>query len=133
MESDDSSRPENLLAELTGLHDMLSEPVSDDNAIPVLQDIVEPAITTGRSLQPLRPLLMQSAEGLLQEVIRDFAPQITAELEKRLHQHLEQLIREQEQLRHSQQQAQSLRPQSEGTPQPSSAPYPPTSPYQSME
>lgn len=130
MESDDSSRPENLLAELTRLHDMLSEPVSDDNAIPVLQDIVEPAVTTDHSLQPLRPLLMQSAESLLQEVIRDFAPQITAELEKRLHQHLEQLIREHEQLLHWQQQE---HPKDEESPESPPAFYPSVSPYQSIE
>ena len=100
MEPYDHSRPADLLAELTRLHDMLSEPPDGDHsAIPLLQDVVAPAAPTGNSsLQHLRPLLMQSAENLLQDVIRDFAPQITAELEKRLHQHLEQLIREQEQL-----------------------------------
>lgn len=133
MEPVDRSRPADLLAELTRLHDMLSEPVSDDDAIPVLQDVVAPAVTTESSLQPLRPLLMQSAEGLLQEVIRDFAPQITAELEKRLHQHLEQLIREQEQLRHSQQQEQPAQPEDEESPQSSSPFYPSSSPFQSME
>ena len=55
----------------------------------------------GPDQQHLRLLLMQSAEGLLQDVIRDFAPQITAELEKRLLLHLEYLIREQEQLNSS--------------------------------
>ncbi len=102
MESNDRTRPTDLLAELSRLHDLLSEPLADDHsAIPLLEDVIDvPAPPTeGSSLEHLRPLLMQSAGHLLQEVVRDFAPQITAELEKRLHQHLEQLIREQEQLR----------------------------------
>lgn len=101
MEPDDNSRPADLLAELTGLHDMLADPACDLDTIPLLQDVVAPA-TPAAPLHSLRPLLMQQAESLLQEIIRDFTPQITAELEKRLHQHLQQLIREQEQLHLSQ-------------------------------
>lgn len=99
MDPADRSRPADLLAELTRLHDLLSEPASDNNTIPLLQDVVLPDLSAadGPNLQHLRLLLMQSAEGLLQDVIRDFAPQITAELEKRLLLHLEYLIREQEQ------------------------------------
>lgn len=88
--------PADLLDELTRLHQLLAEPAGD--VIPVLQDVVQPPAAPG-SLQHLRPLLMSSAEHILQEVIRDFSPQITAELEKRLHQHLQQLISEQEQIR----------------------------------
>lgn len=91
-------RPSSLLAELTRLHDTLAEPDTNDSAIPLLQDIVEPVTLVRPDTQHLRPLLMQSAEQLLQEVLHDLAPQITAELEKRLQQHLEKLIREQEQL-----------------------------------
>jgi len=95
---DRSPRPSSLLAELTRLHDTLAEPDTNDSAIPLLQDIVEPAIPARPNTEHLHPMLMQSAEQLLQEVLHDFTPQITAELEKRLQQHLEKLIREQEQL-----------------------------------
>lgn len=143
MDPADRSRPADLLAELTGLHDMLAEPSCDPDTIPLLQEIVTsdrppaatppvapaaPALATsptpltaalravspgapapsaaanadttaGTSLQHLRPQLMQKAESLLQEILHELTPQITAELDQRLRRHLEQLIREQEQLR----------------------------------
>lgn len=94
------SRSAELLADLQRLHELLAQPATvGGHSIPLLEDVVEPASQPAGNLQHLRPLLMQSAQGLLQEVIRDFSPQITAELEKRLLAHLEQLIREQEQIR----------------------------------
>ncbi|NLD15820.1 MAG: hypothetical protein GX665_12160 [Gammaproteobacteria bacterium] len=103
MEPFDHPRPADLLDELTRLHELLSSPTTTVTTIPLLQDVVKSSPRRDNGLQHLQPLLMQSAEQLLQEVIRDFAPQITAELDKRLHQHLQQLISEQEQLRLSQQ------------------------------
>lgn len=99
--SDSLPRPSSLLAELTSLHEALTELDPNDSAIPLLQDIVEPAVSTRHGVQHLRPQLMQSAEQLLQDVLHDLAPLITAELEKRLQQHLAQLIDEQEQQQHS--------------------------------
>lgn len=96
---DRTPRPSSLLAELTRLHDTLAETDNEESAIPLLQDIVEPAAPTQSDQQLVRSLLLQDAEHLVHEVLDDFAPQITAALEKRLLQHLEKLIREQEQLR----------------------------------
>ena len=102
--------PAELLDELTRLHELLSSPTSTVTAIPLLQEVVKSSPRRDNGLLHLQPLLMQSAEQLIQDVIRDFAPQITAELEKRLHQHLQQLIREQEQLRLSQQSGTPFQP-----------------------
>lgn len=100
--NDEHPQPSDLLNELTRLHSLLSESADEQNAIPLLQDVVLPAASpapAAPAMDDLRPLLLSTAEQLLQEVVRDFAPQITAELERRLHQHLEELIREQEQIR----------------------------------
>ncbi len=110
MEPFDHPRPAELLDELTRLHELLSSPTSTVTAIPLLQEVVKSSPRRDNGLLHLQPLLMQSAEQLIQDVIRDFAPQITAELEKRLHQHLQQLIREQEQLRLSQQSGTPFQP-----------------------
>lgn len=126
MDPTNRPRPADLLAELTRLHELLSEPASEHGAIPVLQDVVSPA--PEHSLQQLQPLLMQSADDLLQEVIQEFTPQITAELEKRLHQHLQQLVREQEQLRQPQTEASTA--ESDTSAQPVHSPH---SPYSSLE
>lgn len=87
----DRPDPGALLADLNRLHDLLAN--TADNPIPVLQDVVHDPSGNAH----LKPLLESSTRQLLQEIIRDFTPQITAELERRLQLHLNQLISQQEQ------------------------------------
>lgn len=88
--TDSTAATETLLTDLAQLHQLLLEPGSE-HGIPVLNNIVDPSLHPD-TLARLRPLLQDTAQTLLQDVIRDFSPQITEELEKRLRLHLEQLI-----------------------------------------
>lgn len=112
MSSNTPNRPDQWLDDLEAIRSLLgsettAEPI-DPDAIPVLEDIVEP----GRPLQPPSQLPSQSladavsprsrtdrqldseiraaAELILQDVIDDFVPQIEAELKRRLQRLLKQ-------------------------------------------
>ncbi|WCX96339.1 DNA polymerase III subunit chi [Pseudomonas aeruginosa] len=108
--------PEQLLDDLESIHDLLcerneppllTESFEPDN-IPLLSDVVSPG-TAPRAPEPqaaapattgLAPAeqerlddeLRASAELILQEVIDDFAPQIEAELRRRLQARLDRLL-----------------------------------------
>ncbi|HHJ1396383.1 DNA polymerase III subunit chi [Pseudomonas aeruginosa] len=106
--------PEQLLDDLESIHDLLyerneppllTESFEPDN-IPLLSDVVSPG-TAPRAPEPqaaapttLAPAeqerlddeLRASAELILQEVIDDFAPQIEAELRRRLQARLGRLL-----------------------------------------
>lgn len=107
--------PEQLLDDLESIHDLLyerneppllTESFEPDN-IPLLSDVVSPvpppraraagAAATTAGLAPaeqerLDDELRASAELILQEVIDDFAPQIEAELRRRLQARLGRLL-----------------------------------------
>lgn len=108
--------PERLLDDLESIHDLLyesneppllTESFEPDN-IPLLSDVVSPG-TAPRASEPLAEApaptglapaeqerlddeLRASAELILQEVIDDFAPQIEAELRRRLQARLGRLL-----------------------------------------
>lgn len=108
--------PEQLLDDLESIHDLLyerneppllTESFEPDN-IPLLSDVVSPVPPRARqSRRPRHPPraglapaeqerlddeLRASAELILQEVIDDFAPQIEAELRRRLQARLGRLL-----------------------------------------
>lgn len=108
--------PEQLLDDLESIHDLLyerneppllTESFEPDN-IPLLSDVVSPGTAPARqSRRPRQPPraglapaeqerlddeLRASAELILQEVIDDFAPQIEAELRRRLQARLGRLL-----------------------------------------
>ena len=121
-------KPTHLLDDLESIRALLDQPGSDEpplltdpleaDGIPLLSDIIEPALATP-PLQPLpvpEPPLLQplvdaneatavpqspanlgtelraAAQVILQDVIAEFAPQIEAELKRRLDAHLSNLL-----------------------------------------
>lgn len=88
------SDPASLLDELNRLHHLLSDN-QPHCQIPVLDQIIEEPSATATPAE-LESLLQQSAQQLIGKVIQDFMPQISAELERRLHTHLQQLVHQQQ-------------------------------------
>lgn len=86
--------PASLLSELNRLHHLLSDN-QPHCQIPVLDQVIEEPSATASPAE-LESLLQHSAEQLIGEVIQDFMPQISAELERRLQAHLQQLIHQQQ-------------------------------------
>lgn len=102
--------PSQLLHDLESIRALLDEPQADAepplltesimlDSIPLLSEIVAPPPAPVPPTAPRIDLdseLRAAAQLILQDVLDDFAPQIEAELRRRLQARLERLLREQQ-------------------------------------
>lgn len=105
-----ASAPSQLLHDLESIRALLDEPQADAepplltesitlDSIPLLSEIVAPPPVPVPPAAPRIDLdseLRAAAQLILQDVLDDFAPQIEAELRRRLQARLERLLREQQ-------------------------------------